>query len=158
MELTVSSRLLDTYFFIVGRREGASVGTVEFFWSVAWLMTSALILTYVSYLYFGRISVFAESPVQQVTIMDVISKQGEHHLSGTVRVPSPCHGLSVKTIALSDTAYQLAFTTWQEPSRTCEPHEQVRAFQTVVFAPSTGVSFVATLDGAALPVTVFPRH
>lgn len=81
---------------------------------------------------------------------------GVHHLSGMVMVPSRCEQLSVHTEALSTTTYSLIFTTWHEPSVTCEDGEIPRSFREVVFAPSAGVQFVASLDGRPFPVAVMP--
>jgi hypothetical protein len=83
-------------------------------------------------------------------------KANQHQLSGMVNVPTPCDELSVKTQSVSDTNFELVFTTWRQPSMNCPDDPTPRAFRTILFAPATGVYFVATLDGKAFPIAVIP--
>jgi hypothetical protein len=73
-----------------------------------------------------------------------------------VMVQSSCDELSVQTQAVSPTKHVLVFKTWREPSVQCEDSETPRTFQVNVFAPITGVEFIATLDGTNLPFVVLP--
>lgn len=90
-----------------------------------------------------------------VILRDELSP-GAHHLSGMVMVPSRCDQLTLHTEMLSTTTYALLFTTWREPSVTCEEEEVPRAFREVVFAPAANVRFVASLDGKPFSVVVIP--
>lgn len=91
----------------------------------------------------------------KVAVRDVI-KPGEHNLSGMIMVPSLCDWLAVQTSQVGDMTYMLAFKTWREPYRDCKTESVPRSFQTVVFAPATGIDFMATLDGRPLPISVVP--
>lgn len=140
---------------IVGKEYSTTVS--EVLWRLAWLSVLCCVVGYVSYLYFGS---FRATPRNgpSVLITDEIKPAGEHHLSGIIPVPTPCHGLSVRTQEINLDHYRLDFTTWQEPARTCEPHEQTRNFSTVVFAPAVGVTFSATLDGEDIDLHVYTRR
>jgi hypothetical protein len=81
---------------------------------------------------------------------------GVHHLSGMILLPLSCDELTVQTQEVSSATYLLAFQSWQDPSVPCSTTPTPREFDTVVFAPSVGVGFSATLDGTAFPVTVLP--
>ena len=142
---------------IGGGHEPLSSGTIELAWRIIWLSVCTFLIAYASFLYFGSISAAATKRLSSVQIVDVIKKTGEHHLSGTVVVPSECHGLTVRTEKKTEALYRLVFSTWQEPSRTCEPHDEKRAFTTVVFAPPTGIAFEATLDDVLIPITIQKR-
>lgn len=83
-------------------------------------------------------------------------KRDEHHLSGTLIVPSSCDQLKVTSKQISKTEYQLVFETWPEPSISCEDTPSPRVFSTVVFAPSVGVHFSALLDKKPLEIAVYP--
>ncbi|TSC85952.1 MAG: hypothetical protein G01um10148_860 [Parcubacteria group bacterium Gr01-1014_8] len=80
--------------------------------------------------------------------------QGQHHLKGALMVPSQCHTLHVTIQEPSRFVYLVDFKTWVEPNRDCSKESAVRQFETVVFAPSVGVSFIATLDGKPLNIQV----
>ena len=82
--------------------------------------------------------------------------QGVHHLSGMVMVPSSCDQLSVRVEPRSDITFVLVFRTWREPSTDCILDETPRYFRAILFAPSTGVGFSATLDGLGFPIVVLP--
>ena len=127
--------------------EPFSRNTSEIVWRLLWIAAIGIALSYASYLFFGSIlRVEAEGEETRIVGIDVV-KPGEHHLSGVVLVPSSCYELSVDAHQMSPTSYELAFKTWQEPSRNCSPQAATKLFQTVVFAPSVGVGFHATLDG-----------
>ncbi len=148
---------MQTFKFLFGKRNPASVGSAEFFWRAVWIVVIILTVTYASYLYFGSVNAAYFGEVAPIPILDVLSKEGEHHLSGDIPVPSSCHGLTVTTQALSDTHFQLEFITWQEPTLSCEPLGFTRTFNSVVFAPKTGITFSARIDGEELPIRINKR-
>ncbi len=143
--------------FVLGVHNPTSSGYTEFLWRAAWILVSIIIITYASYLYFGSVNAAYFGEPEPIAILDILKKDGEHHLSGYVPVPSPCHGLTVTPKEIDETHYLLEFTTWQEPSRSCEPLGESRAFSTIVFAPSTGITFSAAVDEKELPIRITKR-
>jgi hypothetical protein len=103
----------------------------------------------------GNFAVATADDTGPVAIRDVLSP-GVHHLSGMLLLPVSCDELTVETTQSSATSYVLQFHTWQNPSVPCPASPTPRAFQTIVFAPSTGTSFTATLDGTSFPITILP--
>ncbi len=123
---------------------------------MAWFTIVAIALSYSSYLLAGGvINARASGLYEPILIRDVLG-QGSHNLSGAVMVPTPCDQISVRTLALSTTAYMLNFETWREPSVDCGNAETPRVFHAILFAPSVGIEFGATLDGVGLPIVVLP--
>ena len=121
-----------------------------------WFIVVACVVAYCTYLVAGSIvNAQASSEYQPILVRDELGA-GVHHLSGMIMVPTPCHELILRTEKLSETAHVLSFRTWEEPSRKCERQEVPRHFRTVLFAPSAGVEFIATLAGVGLPITVLP--
>lgn len=127
-------------------------GAEEIFWRITWLCISTLLIAYASYLYFGSVT-FGAGEAKPVRIVDLV-KEGKHHLSGTLFVPTPCHTLAVRTEEVAPDAYRLVFTTWQESTRWCPKSEVGRGFNTVVFAKPSGVTFTATVDGNDMPLEI----
>lgn len=83
--------------------------------------------------------------------------QGVHNLAGMVMVHSSCAELSVRTEQLSQNTFELQFSTWNEPSLpSCAQEDTPRSFRALIFAPSVGVNFVATLDDEPLILSVIP--
>lgn len=123
---------------------------------LVWFGVVSTAFAYVFFLVIGSIvHAQAARAYDPVLVRDEVGP-GIHRLSGMVMVPSRCDQLSVHTDALSSTTYTLRFTTWREPSVTCEDEEIPRAFREVVFAPAAGVQFIATLNGRSLSVAVVP--
>jgi hypothetical protein len=81
---------------------------------------------------------------------------GSHHLYGMVMVSQTCDELQDHIQLVSSTTYEVVFDTWQEPSVPCLNQRTPRVFHESIFAPPTGVEFVATLDGAVLPIAIVP--
>lgn len=82
---------------------------------------------------------------------------GVHNLAGMVMVRSTCSELTVRTHQLSETEFQLQFSTWNESSlASCVQEDTPRSFRALVFAPAVGVSFSATLDDEPLILNVIP--
>ena len=96
-----------------------------------------------------------EENSSEMIVRDTL-KPGEHHLSGTIVLPSACESFTVRTTQLDTFRYHLTFETWREPQRDCEDIPVSRPFQTVVFAPAFGVSFTADIGGVPLPFTIIP--
>ena len=114
------------------------------------------LLSYAAFLVVGSVAqAQASGEDLPVLIRDELGV-GEHHLSGMIMVPSPCDQLSVRTQEISRSSYLLVFRTWHEPSVNCPAEETPRYFRTLLFAPSTGVEFAATLDNHTLPIIVLP--
>ena len=123
---------------------------------MVWFFVVATAISYATYITAGSIvSAQASGVYEPIMVRDVLGP-GSHHLSGMVMVPTPCHELTLRTEALSATTYELLFRTWHEPSVKCDAEKMPRPFRAVLFAPATGVEFVATLDGKSLPVQVLP--
>lgn len=117
-----------------------------------WFGVVAAAFSYAGLLVMGSfVSAQAAQAYEPTLIRDDISA-GSHHLSGMIMVPSSCDQLSVRSEQVSDTTYILRFTTWREPSVVCDTEEVPRAFRTVVFAPATGVAFIATLDDRPISI------
>jgi hypothetical protein len=144
--------------FLFGRKDPLSTGSDEFFWRALWIVFSILAVSYASYLYFGSVhaAYFGEAP--PIRILRVLKNGDEHHLSGNLPVPTTCHGLTVVPRAVSDTHFELAFTTWQEPARTCEPLGESRSFSTVIFSKTADISFSAILNGKELPIRIVKQY
>ncbi len=124
---------------------------------MAWFAAVAIAVSYGSYFFAGSIvTARAAGLYEPVLIRDALTRNA-HHLSGMIMVQSPCDQLSVRIETLSDTMYMLNFSTWREPSVVCKDETIPRAFNTIVFAPSVGVEFGATLDGVTLPIVVIPH-
>src|SRR3989344_5129458 len=121
-----------------------------------WIVVTTVTLSYATYLVAGSIVHAQGSRENQPIIIRDELEPGVHHLSGMVMVPTPCDQLSVRIAAISSSMYTLLFRTWREPSVECNADEMPRYFRTIVFAPSVGVQFTATLDGAGFPIVVMP--
>ena len=123
---------------------------------LGWFAVVAVLVAYSLYLIIGgMVNAQASGVGGPILIRDDL-RANQHQLSGMVTVPTPCDQLSVKTEALSASTYALVFTTWHEPSVDCGTDPTPRAFRTTIFAPASGIYFVATLDGVSLPIAVVP--
>jgi len=127
---------------------------IEFFRRLVWFFIVAAILAYAVFLVGGTIVQERAIADTRVVVVRDFLKVGEHHLSGMVMVPSSCTQLITKAVQISESAFQLKFSTWEEPYTKCKKEDTPRAFRTIVFAPSVGVEFSATLDGAPLTISV----
>ena len=123
---------------------------------VIWFGAVTCALSYGTFLVVGSIiEAQAFSATAPIMVRDQLSP-GIHHLSGMVMVPSSCDQLSVATNPISTTTFELVFQTWQDPAVACSSDEMPRAFRAVLFAPAAGIDFLASLDGANLPIVVLP--
>ena len=129
----------------------------DFFRRMLWFFIVSCAIAYAFFLIVGStISANAIDQSRIVVARDSLS-QGAHNLSGIVMVRSTCAELSVHSEQLSSDTYQLQFTTWNEPSvSSCSDEDTPRPFRALIFAPSVGVNFTATLDDQPLMLSVIP--
>ena len=129
----------------------------DIFRRLLWFFIVSSALAYALFLILG--STIHASAIDQSRIVaarDSLS-QGVHNLSGMVMVHSSCAELSVHTTQISQTEFQLQFTTWNEPTLpSCVEEDTPRSFRALVFAPSVGITFTATLDDQPLIISVIP--
>lgn len=123
---------------------------------LAWFAIVASAFSYAALLVLGSIVNAQASGLRDPVVIRDDLGVGIHRLSGMVMVPSRCDQVSLRTEALSTSTYSLAFTTWRDPSVACGGGAVPRAFRQVVFAPSAGVHFLASLDGRSFPIVVIP--
>jgi len=128
---------------------------VAVFFRIVWFFCVGAALSYGTYLYSGSATSAAASDQGPLVIRDVI-RRGEHHLSGIINVATSCSEITVTTHQVSPAIYSINFTTWNDPAITCAKEITPRPFSTILFAPSFGIRFIATLDDAAVPVTTYP--
>lgn len=118
------------------------------------VLAPVFVAAYVVYLIAGGIATAqAAGAYDPVLVRDQLHVN-EHHLSGMVTVHNSCDQLSVDTHTVAATTFELVFKTWRDPSVSCVRDDVPRHFHTVLFAPAVGVTFIATLDGIALPIGV----
>jgi hypothetical protein len=138
---------------------GAFGGYNECMWDMVRRMVwFAVVSTAASFAVFAVLGNFAIAGAENegpVVIRDVLSP-GAHQFSGMLLLPLACDELSVQSRPMSSSTYQIIFQTWQDPSIACPPGPTPREFKTVIFAPSVGVEFLATLDGKSFPIEVVP--
>ncbi len=123
---------------------------------LVWFFVVASALSYSIFLVAGNAIYTQALGESRVVLVRDFLKVGEHHLSGMVMVPSTCDQLSVETKEVDTATFLLAFQTWRQPYVDCEHTDTPRSFRVVVFAPSVGVRFIGTLDGAPLELAVTP--
>ena len=127
----------------------------EIFRRFVWITLITSAIAYVTYLCVGGVVNAQAQDSGPVTIRDELSP-GSHRLYGMVMVPLSCQQLTVTTQALSPSTYALVFSTWEDPAIVCKEDAVPRAFHAQLFAPSTGINFIATLDNESLPIVVLP--
>jgi hypothetical protein len=119
-----------------------------------WFFIVACAVAYLIFIVLGStIHAQALDESRIVAVRDVLAPN-THNLSGIVMVPQTCAQLTVHTRQISTTLYALDFTTWEEPSVQCDVEDTARAFRAVVFAPAAGITFVGSLDGSPLLLSV----
>lgn len=123
---------------------------------MVWFFIVACAVAYMVFIALGStIQARALDQSRIVVIRDSL-QVGAHYLSGIVMVRRTCSQLSVSYEKVSDALYSLRFTTWDEPSVPCATEDTPRSFRAVVFAPSTGVRFIGSLDDEPLQLSVIP--
>ncbi len=130
----------------------------EVMWRLLWIACTAMLVAYTSYLFFGSALSATVNPSDgNIIALDSISV-GKHHLRGVIVIPSECHGVALNVRQTIPTLYHLEFQTWQEPYRDCPKGPKLHAFEIIVFAPSLGITFFASLDGKVLNVHVIETY
>lgn len=122
------------------------------------LVWFAIVATAASFAVFVILGNFVTATAQEngpVVIHDWVSP-GVHRLNGILVLPLQCDELSVEPRQVSATQYLLVFQTWQDPSINCPQTPTPRAFEAIVFAPSFGVNFTATLDDQPFSIGIIP--
>ncbi len=120
-----------------------------------WIWAIVFLIVYGIYVETG-LTLNATTPARAPIVVRDVLGTGSHFLSGIVTVSSSCDQLALKVRQSNSSEFSLIFSTWQEPSIPCVVSPTPRVFRTTVFAPSSGVHFVATLDDETLPLAVFP--
>ncbi len=121
-----------------------------------WTLVVISMLAYATYLVAGNVAqAQASGENLPILIRDELGA-GVHHLSGMIMVPTPCDQMSVRTEEISRDSFMLVFRTWHQPSVDCKNEETPRYFRAILFAPSTGIEFAATLNEKTFPILVLP--
>jgi len=123
---------------------------------LVWFFVVSCAVSYAVFLVAGN-AIYQQSlgDTRVVLVRDSL-KVGEHHLSGMVMVPRSCKQLSMRTEQIDPGVFLLKFQTWDEPNIECITEDTPRPFRAVVFAPSVGTQFIASLDDAPLRIAVTP--
>jgi len=117
---------------------------------IVWLAVVSGLFALSVHLFFGSIiAASADDLARQIVARDIY-KDGAHHFSGMVMVPSQCHELVVRAQDLDANTVVIVFETWEQPYRTCTQDSVPRAFAIVAFAPRD-VEVKALLDGKVVP-------
>ena len=139
------------------RRFGAyTVHMADMIRRLVWFGIVAFAFAFAIFAILGNFAALGAENGGPVPVRDIISPD-THMLSGMILLPLACDELTVQTQQISANVYDLAFTTWEDPSVPCPETPTPRTFQAVTFAPATGVTFTATLDGNAFPILVLPE-
>src|SRR5947208_2648614 len=122
---------------------------------VGWICLLVIVGVYATFTLASNAFNQSSATTTPIVVCDIL-QQGAHHLSGKILVPSTSDELSVTRENVGNNEYRLNFVTWPEPSVKCINFPSERFFDTVIFAPSVGIYFSATLDRAAIPIAVYP--
>src|SRR5262249_217502 len=112
------------------------------------LVIAGSYLTFLSADYIFNRTTASATPIVPLDIQG----DNEHHMTGVVLVPSTCDEISVATEDLGNDSFSLNFSTWEEPSVNCFKAPAERVFDTVLFAATSSVHFVATVDKQEVPI------
>lgn len=77
-----------------------------------------------------------------------------HHLTGMVEVHNTCNVLLQHIKQVDSTLFKIVFSTWRESSVECRNEKTPRHFRDSVTTATRDVVFIATLDGAPIPITI----
>lgn len=126
----------------------------EFWWQTLWMATATVVIAYPTMLFIGGLSPTHEYERAVIALNEIDGTT--HTLTGTLVVPSECHGLEARVVETeaATSTYHILFTTWQEPYRDCPRASALKRFRVVLFAPAEGTNFTASLDGTALQLHV----
>jgi hypothetical protein len=120
-----------------------------------WIVVAVVLGAYATFLVTDQVFNSHTASSTPIVIRDIMQK-GQHHLYGKIYVPSSCDEIQLTVNTIGINKYELAFTTWAEPSAVCSDLGAEQPFDTVVFAPAIGTEFTATLDKVPLPIAVYP--
>lgn len=120
-----------------------------------WICIAVIAAAYMTFVGTDRIFNANTATSTPIVIRDVLQKN-QHHLYGKIVVPKSCDEVSLNVQNSDQSDYQLVFTTWEEPEVACTRDPTERVFDTIIFAPSIGVHFSATIDKVPIPVAVYP--
>ena len=118
----------------------------------------AIVLVAFSYAVFFVLGNFLTAQAEDqgpVQILDTLAPSS-HTLTGMMFVPQSCDELLVRTEELATSTYELLFSTWEDPAVACSEDAVPREFRAALIAPSTGITFTASLDGRPIPILVTP--
>ena len=121
-----------------------------------WIVVAVVLGSYVTFLVSGNVFGSHSASLNIPIVIRDHVRPGEHHLKGMLLVANTCDQLSVSSKQVAEFEYELTFETWPDPAVPCEHEPSPRVFEAVVFAPSIGVRFVATLDKEPLEIAVYP--
>jgi len=126
----------------------------EFWWQTLWMATATVVIAYPTILFIGSLN--PAHPYERAVITLNEIEGTTHTLTGTLVVPSECHGLEARVIETENasSSYHLLFTTWPEPYHDCPRATALKRFRVVMFAPHEGAHFTASLDGQPLQLHV----
>ena len=122
---------------------------------LGWIFLLVVAAIYGTYLLGSNFNANIAGHPTPLTVRDELSS-GQHHLTGSVFVASTCEQLAVTAKQIAANTYRLDFETWPDPSVRCDRGAVSRGFDIVVFAPSVGTHFTATLDKNPLQIAVYP--
>ena len=120
-----------------------------------WYALSGSLFTFVALLVIGQAVETHASSERPVVLRDEFT-HGIHRISGIVPVDITCAELSVRAEQLTGTSYRLLFETWQDPALDCVKEETPRWIKTVVFTDAEPATFIASMDGEHLPLSIQP--
>jgi len=123
--------------------------------SAGWIVVAITLGAYVTF-YVANSTLNGHVSTSTPLVVRDVLQRGQHHLYGKILVPSSCDEVSVKTVNTGTNDYELQFTTWVEPEVTCIQAPAERVFDAVIFAPSIGVQFTASIDRVPVPLAVYP--
>ena len=128
----------------------------DFWWQTLWMATATVVIAYPSMLFIGSLG--PRAPFEHAIIaFDQIAGE-THTITGTIVVPSECHGLEAKVLETSaSTTHHIAFSTWQEPYRDCPRASALKRFRIITFAPAK-TAFTASLDGDPVDIQVIEHR
>ncbi len=118
-----------------------------------WFAIVACACAYAIFLVGGYFVRIRSAQPGAVIVYDAVAP-GVHDLTGTITLSESCDDLFVRTNQTASSTYELIFEQWRDPAIPCTLVQTPRDFHAVVLAPSAGISFLATLDGASLPIRI----
>ena len=130
----------------------------DFWWQTLWMATATVVIAYPSMLFIGSLG--PAHPFENAVIAFDQVDGTTHTITGTLVVPSECHGLEARVVELTaaTSTYHIDFSTWQEPYRDCPRTPALKRFHIVTFAPNRGTVFTASLDDKPMQIHVIEHR